>query len=353
MKRTILACAVAFGADAAVPAASAAEPMLRWNEVQVQVENDKWAGTDRYYTNGVKAGVGLRVEHVPGFVRRFAESTLERGCRAFGGEAASAPCARETLSAGVFAGQQLYTPRRTGIATAQPDDRPWAAWLYAGLVLQMMAGDDASPRASLGTLEVDVGLVGPAALGEEVQNMWHRLIDVPEALGWNNQIRNEPAFLVAYLHKEKFDYGGVQLIPHAGVTLGTVTTLARAGALLRVGHNMTGFGPDRIEPSGTMLQNTRRKTGRCPTWSVCEWYLFAGFDQRLVAYNIFLDGTVFRSGPSVDRRTGVRDLSAGASVRFGSVRLTASRVQRSEEFTTPLRGGGTQTFFSFNLGVEL
>ena len=35
-------------------------------------------------------------------------------------------------------------------------------------------------------------------------------------------------------------------------------TLARIGASLRVGQHMTGFGPDTIEPGGSLLQNMRR-----------------------------------------------------------------------------------------------
>ena len=39
----------------------------------------------------------------------------------------------------------------------------------------------------------------PAALGEEVQNNWHRYVaHVPEARGWSNQLRNEPGVLLVY-----------------------------------------------------------------------------------------------------------------------------------------------------------
>ena len=42
-------------------------------------------------------------------------------------------------------------------------------------------------------------VVGPAALGREIQSGWHKLIDSPKPMGWHNQIPNEPAFLVHVL----------------------------------------------------------------------------------------------------------------------------------------------------------
>ena len=128
-------------------------------------------------------------------------------------------------------------------------------------------------------------------------------------------------------------------------------TLARAGASLRLGRHMTGFGPDTIEPGGSMLQNMRRdiEPGRAEG---IEWYVFAGLDHRLIAHNIFLDGTVFRNSPSVRRRPHVYDLTAGISLRIEAVRLSLTRVRRSEEFFSIAGNGGAQTFDSINLGIE-
>jgi lipid A 3-O-deacylase len=106
----------------------------------------------------------------------------------------------------------------------------------------------------------------------------------------------------------------LELIPHGGATLGTTLTLARAGGMLRLGRNMTGFGTDTIEPGGAMLKNIRRDIEPARAQGI-EWWVFAGLDHRLVAHNIFLDGTVFRDSPSVQRRPHVYDLTAGVSLR--------------------------------------
>ncbi|MBL8490513.1 MAG: lipid A deacylase LpxR family protein, partial [Rhodocyclaceae bacterium] len=254
-----------------------------------------------------------------------------------------APGAGDEVRAGLFLGQNLYTPRAIGIAAAQPFDRPWAAWLYLGAVAQR------AREGRLDTVEIDVGMVGPAALGRQVQTAWHRLIGAPKPLGWANQLPDEPAFLASYLQKRRYGGGRLDLVAHAGITAGTVMTLGRLGGMVRFGQNLSGFGPDTVEPGGAMLQGHERGPGRAGSG---EWYVFAGVDQRLVARNIFLDGTFFRDSPSVERRRHVYDLSAGFSLRLENVRLSFTRLRRSEEFRTPLGGGGVQRFDSLNIGID-
>lgn len=313
----------------ALPAAALETPPAG-SEFQLFVENDMLARTDRYYTNGLKLGVGLPFDllQVPAaeLLRQFA------------------PEASEGAHLGLFLGQNMYTPRDITQSAAQPFDRPWAAWLYLGGVAQRARGN------RLDTVEIDLGMVGPAALGEAVQKNWHHLIGVKQPRGWDNQIPNEPAFVATYLQKRKYGDARTDIVLHGGASLGSVMTLARAGAMLRMGRNITGFGPDTIEPGGAMLHGTRASGGGERKGT--EWYLFAGVDQRLVARNIFLDGALFRDGPSVERRPHVWDLSLGFSLRVDGLRFSWTRLQRSEEFYTAAGSGGRQKFDSLNLGFE-
>lgn len=314
-------------------------PPLKKAQVQLFLENDMLAGSDRYYTNGFKVGGGIEVPLLENLLTPVPKSILD---------ALTQPTAdgKEPISHfGLFIGQNMYTPRDITITENQPYDRPWAAWLYVGGVVQRVRGD------RLDTVELDVGMVGPAALGRQVQTGWHRLIGVKLPKGWDNQIPNEPAFMAAYLQKRRFGNDTLQIVPHAGVTLGTVMTLARAGGIVRIGNHMTGFGPDTIEPGGAMLQATREEEAR-DTPGCCEWYFFAGADYRLVARNIFLDGPMFRDGPSVDRRNAVHDLTTGFMFRYHQLNLSLTHIRRSEEFTTARGGGGTQAFYSLNIGWQ-
>ena len=60
--------------------------------------------------------------------------------------------------------------------------------------------------------------------------------------------------MVGYLKKWKFGNDSLDVIPHAGITVGTVQTFARAGGIVRLGKNLSGFGPDSVEAGGAMLQ---------------------------------------------------------------------------------------------------
>lgn len=341
MRRVLLAAALAFAASGAKADAGPPEPAesvagkLEGAAVQVIIENDFLAGTDRYYTNGIKLGITVPAPLVQDLLRVPAAALLDQFARD-----------PNPPHFGLFLGHSLYTPRTITVAAPQPFDRPWAAWLYLAGVAQRAEGD------RLDTVEIDVGVVGPAALGREVQTAWHGLVNAPRPRGWHNQLPNEPAFLVSYLHKRRIVLAeNLEWIGHAGATAGTVMTLARAGGMLRAGFNMTGFGPDGIEPGGATLYNTRRiaeAAGRGER----EWYAFVGADLRAVAHNIFLDGTVFRESPDVERRDFVYDLTFGVSARYGGFRISITQVRRSEEFRTPFGGGGTQTFHSFNFGYE-
>lgn len=326
-------------------------PPKAGTEFQLFIENDVWAKSDRYYTNGIKLGIGVPGNLLTQFLAESATGLLNRLQLPSDGSFKFSP--EREPHFGVFLGQNMYTPKRISVAAPQPFDRPWAAWSYLGVVAQRETGD------RLDSAEVDIGFVGPAAGGQWVQTEWHKLIGSPKPEGWGNQIRNEPALVGTYMHKRRFDNTNtsflprsIEVVPHVGASLGTVMTLARAGGIVRFGHNMHGFGPDTIEPGGAMLQNTRQ-AGPGANRGRFEWYAFVGVDHRLVAHNIFLDGTVTRHSPSVDRRAHVYDVSHGFSVRYGWARISVSRVKRSEEFHTPLGGGGgRQKFDSINIGFE-
>lgn len=317
---------------AGAPAEPAEPPLdLRGSEVQVFVENDSFGDTDQGYTNGIKIGGGIPADKVSRLFTLPPNTLL------------NAITDGASNHFGLFIGQNLYTPRDITIAAPQPNDRPWAAWAYLGAVAQSVKEN------RLHTVEVDVGFVGAPALGKQVQTFWHdHVVDAPEPQGWGNQIRAEPGLMLTYVHKRRYGPStGVQVVPHVGASIGNIMTLVRAGGIVRFGQNMTGFGPDGIEPGGAMLKNTRRQydEGRRQSW---EWFAFAGVDGRVVPYNIFLDGSLFRDGPSIARNDTVYDITAGLSARIDKVRLSVTRIKRSEEFA----GGDEQRFYSINLGIE-
>jgi len=172
-------------------------------------------------------------------------------------------------------------------------------------------------------------------LGEEAQSGIHQILGAPEPLGWDSQLHDEVAFAVSFDRRWRAarlfgDFlGGIEadLTPSAGVTLGTLRTEARVGAIARVGQRIDNdYGPPRVRPS---LAGVEHFTGGPLSWS-----LFAGVQGRAVARNLFLDGNTFEDSASVERTPYVADYQAGFSISAGDWRLAYTYVWRTQEFET-------------------
>ncbi|HEY7689877.1 MAG TPA: lipid A deacylase LpxR family protein [Dongiaceae bacterium] len=227
-------------------------------------------------------------------------------------------------------GHSFFTPSVLTADPPDPSDRPYAGWLYLGAALLQ----DTDKRM-LEHLELQLGVVGPAALGKQVQRQWHELVNAIEPLGWDSQLENEPGLVLSYERKWRFPLAGggvsgVDLIPELGGSVGNVFTYGEAGLMLRFGHNLQAdYGPARIRPalSGTDYFNRDYLEGDFGI------YGFVGVQGRALARNIFLDGNSFRSGPSVDKEPLVADLQGGLSLFWADwARLDAAVMYRTEEF---------------------
>jgi lipid A 3-O-deacylase len=250
----------------------------------------------------------------------------------------------------LFFGQELFTPVDLTRNPPDPTDRPYAGWLYAGFGLLQE-----TDRRTLDHFEVQLGVVGPAALGEEVQNGFHNLINgvisQHMAAGWGSQLSNEPGVVLSYEKKWRFSmplgWGfGFDAIPELGASVGNVYTYGEAGAMLRFGRNLNAdYGPARMRPSlsGTTWFDPSQLEGPL------GWYVFVGAQGRAVARDIFLDGNTFVNSARVNKETLVGDLSGGLSFFWSDLtKVDFVLTWRSKEFTTqaePDRYGGINISF--------
>ena len=203
------------------------------------------------------------------------------------------------------------------------------------------------------TLELQLGVVGPAALGEQAQNNVHDFLGIDRAFGWDEQLGNELGInLVAnrmwrvnYPFDEERPRGlAVGLVPQVTASVGNVQTYGSAGVMVRVGRDLyADFGPPRQRPSVAGSDFVQPATDR---WG---WYLFAGVDGRIVGRDIFLDGNTFQDSRSVDKKHFVGDGSLGGALLFPWGRLSYVHTFRSEEFDGQ---GPFAEFGSVNLSVR-
>lgn len=289
------------------------EKQVRYGTLSIVVENDYFAGTDQEYTNGFRVAY-LRPKG------SVSDLTALLGRTLLGVQD------RRKLYGGVAFGQNLYTPSDITQSAPQPGDHPYAGWLYGEVAA--IADDDTHVE----TVTANVGIVGPLALGEFVQNTFHQLIDSDIAQGWDNQLSNEPGLIISYdktwrPFKEQTRPWGFDLLPSAGLSLGNVLTQGMAGLTLRLGPDLENdLGPPRIRPSlagGGFIDPDARRL---------NWYFFGGVQSRLVLRNIFLDGNSFRNSARVNKRNLVHDFQIGAAVRWEGLRLSWTMVRRTEEF---------------------
>lgn len=285
--------------------------------VQIFTENDLFSrsNSDQWYTNG------LRIVYLPRQQNWTRLDEFRRLAKRFYDPEA-------VVRVGFSLGQDIYTPRDIQNPAPQPWDRPWAGWTYLGAVAQAASPDTQD------TVELNIGAVGPASGARSIQTRWHRMIGAPKPEGWANQISNELGVNLIWKHQTRRQYvcNTADLIPHYGLALGNVYTYAAAGATLRVGKNLSGFGDDR---SVTSLRRGASISGFClpPERRDPEYYIFARTEGRLVARNMFLDGNTFRDSAKVTKRPWAYDVAIGASIRFlENFRLTFTQTWRSMEF---------------------
>jgi lipid A 3-O-deacylase len=230
----------------------------------------------------------------------------------------------------VILGQSVFTPKDTAREDPDPDDRPYAGWLFGGVGLIQD-----TDRRRLDHFELLAGIVGPNAFGKTVQNDWHQFIGIDKSRGWDEQLHDEPGLMLSYERKWRFlqAIGGglaVDAIPELGITVGNVMDYVQAGGMVRFGKNLEAdYGPLRIRPalSGTSYFNSDYLDGPF------GFYFFVGAQGRAVARNIFLDGNTFRDSRSVDSNALVGDLSGGLSMFWGdAVKLDAVVTYRTKEF---------------------
>ncbi len=300
---------------------------------ELKFENDLFSGQDQNYTNGIRlsylspqGNTFEPLEDALGFLNKKlnpVSNSKDNDSKV------------RTTRLGLALGHEIYTPEDRYRTDLIVDDRPYSAWLYGGMSVHVVTDfkDERgnSKRKNLESIELDIGVVGPSAAGEELQNFVHevRLIDTFD--GWDNQLNDEIGVALHYERKWRLfnpiAFGAMEFdaIPNAGASLGNVLTQAHIGGAIRLGKNLPDdFGPPSLIQGGTTFD-------RKPDEPYSA-YLFAATQGRAVAHNIFLDGNTFDDSHSVEKETFVGDLSLGVAFLYGRFKISYANAFRTKEF---------------------
>jgi len=233
--------------------------------------------------------------------------------------------------------QLMFTPIDIFTTTPSRNERPYAGWTGLGFSVH------SKNQYHLNSLELTVGIMGPAALAENTQDSVHALRDLPKAQGWENQLRNEVTLNLHYTHKhqwfeKKFAGELIELESYYqyGGDFGNMIISGHVGAYGRIGYNLPAdFSAPRLHVTGYSQQlfgENRKSLGKVSVFG------FFGFEGRLVLHDIFLDGNVFRSSLSVDRIPTVVDASFGLGTRLDNWTLSFTQTYRSAEYREQDKG---------------
>ncbi len=276
---------------------------IRW-------ENDAFDATDANYTNGIS----VAYSHVG--------SGLIGGVWNLFGEPAGKRFSIYEVS------QLQFTPVDLERSFPDPNDRPYAGFLYLGLTSFLQRGE------SLHGLKLYAGVVGPASLAEQSQKLVHRTFGYHMPKGWDHQLKNEPILNLLYEYRHRFSFTprdapvGVELIPVGDAFLGNYLIQAQAGVQFRVGYHVPDdFGATTLLGIGNLPLPQDDLSRRA--WG---YYAYVGGNVSAVVRNLTLDGNTFADSPSVDKRPIVPAFEFGASLWTRWAQATFSYVMLGKEF---------------------
>jgi lipid A 3-O-deacylase len=284
-------------------------------------ENDA-TFSDRHYTQG------LELRYLSGDQRE--DTWLTRYVPSIGYDV-------ERWKWGLEVGQQIYTPADIEERRLIRTDRPYAGWLYGGVILQHR-GVTSHGIGVMETWQLQVGVVGPESLADEAQIWWHDIWGFRDANGWDNQIETEVGGLLGYTRRYRLQLGvdeglALQLLPEGGFALGNIRTEARLGGLVRVGWN---------------IPNEFGLTDSKPVWDF-GFNVFGGVMGWAVLVDIFLDGNHFRESHEVHKEPLVGEARYGLAITSRHLELSLARIHRTKDFT---RQEEEDAFFSLVLTLK-
>lgn len=306
-KMTFWFCLVVASLTARLAAAAQTGPTTgETGYFRLWVANDVVQRTDWYYTGGIRLEYAAP-ECGKTWLRHLLVSVGKDAVNLYG----------VTLVADAF------TPTRIGSAEVQVGDRPYAGYLYAGLFLESRRP---SRKLTL-TTQMNIGIMGPAAGMQRVQQQIHDWLHSEQPQGWHNQISNNPLvdYSIQVAHTVLGTFRFLELTAQMGARAGTLYNHLELGSTLRVGK-LNGDG--RRQPPGRSLLSGGR------------YYVFVQPRGNWVGYNATLQGGPLNPrSPYTLRRDQVSRTvfkqTVGVVCLIGALRMETAQTWVSAEF----RGG--------------
>ena len=277
------------------------------NEFGIKSDNDSYlaTGQDRYYTNGIAISFRHAVDQF-----RLKAGTVKK-------------------TWGVEIGQKMYNAKSGYVDEIGDVDRPFAAYLYVGGRLNWFYKNGQVLRTS-----VQIGIIGPNALGKETQSFLHDNFGFYAIRGWQYQVANSFEVNSAVDYTElliRMKNDKIDLSATGYVNVGTTFSGVGGGFLVRSGainsfSNSASFN-SRIS---SYFNGSPKK----------EFFFFARPMLHVVAYDATVQGGLFVAdkGPVTYRpRPIVFSQDAGVVFADDKWTFTFTLTVKTKEIKSPAK----------------
>jgi len=261
--------------------------------------NDFMYKTDQYFTNGFAFGV---------FSAHFSKNPIN---------SILLPTQKDDYELfGITLTQDIFTPKdKFNVQNQLNGDRPFAAYLLLGFTKSSFNLNDGILYKS----QLQLGILGPLAFGEETQNGIHRNISTSaQVIGWENQIKN--SLMINYsasIEKNFYNNNWFELSGITSAKIGAPFTNANVGFKSKIGvYNSFPKGFDFL--------------------STQKWQLFVNLSASvgIVGYNATLQGGLFSENiytlSEINRFLG--NASLGFTAIYKSLKLEYTQHFNTAEF---------------------
>jgi len=283
--------------------------LSRESFLSIDFDNDILDYTDRFYTNGI------RIEIIAPALQMNPLSRL------------MLPYRRSGINYyGISLVQNMYTPSTTKTGGILYGDRPYAAYLYAGIF--KITSDPA--HAFRQTSELKIGIIGPNSYGEWVQRSFHNTVPTNnEPLGWEYQVQNDLVLnYTVTMEKGILSGKNADFLLSSTGNLGTLYTNLSAGGQVRIGWMNPCFANHGI---------SRRQVLEAAGLRKFQFYFFLKGSGRVVGYDATLQGGLLNRSSAYTLPSGnisriVAQGSGGMVLSYNGISLEAEQFVLSPEF---------------------
>jgi lipid A 3-O-deacylase len=253
-----------------------------------------------------------------GFDRYYTDGTFIYYCHALkvkGGDSSTL----QNKVLGFEIGQELFNPQSGSIANSegvdQPSmiDRPFAAYLYVGSTLNFLYKNESNLK-----LSAQIGVVGPDAIGKQVQDFVHDNFGFYHPSGWEYQINNNFELNLSAQYNKLIARGSWIDVSASGyVNLGNGFAGAGVGPLVRLGSFNQLF-------NSVSTQSTATRNSDVAPLHPHELFFYYKPLINYVAYDATIQGSLFGDNSTDSQQITKDKIPFVFSQEFG-VAVTTNR----------------------------